>query len=252
VNPVCLDGSCVQCTPNTTQCSTATQPQACSAGGLWQNKPVCAGATPACLTGTCEECVPDDTRCSGNDSQVCNASKKWEKVQTCSIVCGGKGVCGVCQPNDYRCNANTDETCNASGQWYSKATPQCTLACTEAGRYTVNDKENTTTDLSTNLKWQRNAKYTAITGYINYTNAVAYCANLVQGPGTWRLPTNAEMTALTPLGCNAFDEAAFPGIAGQGQIGFWTSTPSNPGTHQVAMFGADFDNKLHNVMCVHN
>jgi hypothetical protein len=55
--PVCLNGGCVECTPNVNPTSCAStcskQPQYCSLAGAWTNyTPICTGAN-SCIAGSC-------------------------------------------------------------------------------------------------------------------------------------------------------------------------------------------------------
>jgi len=62
-----------------------------------------------------------------------------------------------------------------------------------SGRFMVNfDNTNVAVDNDSGLTWMRNA---SIGGYINWTNAIAYCSNLTYaGYSDWRLPSIAEIS----------------------------------------------------------
>lgn len=262
-NSVCLDGSCVQCAPGQKRC-TGNTPEVCGPNGTWQTEAACGGSTPTCesSTGTCVECVAGTKTCSGLNSMMCNAQNKWEKVETCSFVCADDGVCGVCQPNSYGCEAPPNssgvaKTCNAKGQWYystSEYSPAndkrlaCSTQCSNRAGLKVNDTSDTVTDQTSGRTWERHVKYVPGTGYINYADAVSYCASKAGG---WRLPTLAEAQALQAPSCAFPDEAAFPTIAGTGNyVGVWTSDSMSVGSHIAYLSGPAPDTSLRNVICV--
>ena len=113
--PVCLGGSCVQCSPNAVGCCTASNGfagnQSCSAAGTWGTCNACGGnSSYTCSSGACG-CTPNDP-CA---NQVCgSAVNSCGTTVTCTNTCAASG--DICAYNStthtYYCKAPaTGGTC---------------------------------------------------------------------------------------------------------------------------------------------
>lgn len=256
-NAVCMDGTCVECSPGSSQCSGNT-PQTCGPKGTWQSQTACSGSTPVCApsngSASCVACASGDGKCEGQDSYSCNASNQWVKNQTCSAVCLGKGSCVACAPNATNCPSDTRnaQTCSATGSWVNEQS-SCDPGCTTSNRFKVDATLEIVTDSTTGYTWERDVVLNT-----DHSGAVMYCANLVRGPGTWRLPTVAEMQTLYIASAGCFygiDGAVFPNST----FDYWTSTMGvQPNEHaDYAYIGnnvsSDPDSLTNRyVTCIHN
>jgi hypothetical protein len=116
--PVCLSGSCVQCSPNAVQCCTAGNGfagnQTCGASGTWGTCNACGGNSSYTCSGAgvCG-CTPDDP-CA---NQVCgSAVNSCGTTVTCPNTCADNGE--ICAYNStthsYYCRVpatTTSKTC---------------------------------------------------------------------------------------------------------------------------------------------
>ncbi len=78
---VCAEGlGCVECSPNTIQCSGNTMTR-CSAAGSWTTPETCPDICHSTLG--CVACNPNDTTCIDNDANRCNALGQWTTTDAC-------------------------------------------------------------------------------------------------------------------------------------------------------------------------
>ena len=89
----CIEGVCAECLPGTTQCTSATAQQLCTADGIWSTTMPCNGA---CTNGAClsTACVEGDTRCASVEAQQTCTGGVWTTASNCEYVCVGK-ACGM-------------------------------------------------------------------------------------------------------------------------------------------------------------
>jgi hypothetical protein len=123
---------------------------------------------------------------------------------------------------------------------YASATTTITLTVTAPGIDTL---------VSGGLTWTRNNRTVASPGYANWTTANNTCSALTQGGFTWRLPTQAELSALYTAG------GALT-TAGWTLTYTWSSTDDGAGGHYLVdlydgFVGWGHDSYSGYVSCVH-
>ena len=117
-----------------------------------------------------------------------------------------------------------------------------TITATQAAVAGVNAQATQTYTLTVNaglistlssggLTWTSNNSTVAAPGYTDWTTANATCAALTQGGFTWRLPTQAELSALYTAGTGALT------TAGWTLNNTWSSTAYGAGFHSFVGLG---------------
>lgn len=196
----CLNGTCVACSPGSSQCS-GNGVETCDANGHWSAPMTCSGSDPVCLGGACVECNPNDKTCQGSDSLSCDQTGHWSKTSTCQYGCQGAGVCNACATNMVECLSDNNPdpayrqnhafVCGVDNLWHQDGVLQCQMSCVTTNRFNVNVVNDTVGDTTTGLTWERGNSAALHDGYA----ATAYCQTLAPA-GAWRLPTIAELSTL--------------------------------------------------------
>jgi formylglycine-generating enzyme required for sulfatase activity len=135
-----------------------------------------------------------------------------------------------------------------------------TITATQAAVAGVNAQATQTYTLTVNaglistlssggLTWTSNNSTVAAPGYTDWATANATCAALTQGGFTWRLPTQAELSALYTAGTGALTTAGWP-------LNITWSSTGGAGFHDVVSLGNGFviwysDSNVSYVSCVH-
>lgn len=98
--PACLNGTCVECSPESVQCVGST-PQVCSPTGTWVTQAPCSGNTPICdrETGGCR-CEEGSFDCEGQKLLACTDGE-WKEAATCT------GELPVCDESSGKCECDS-------------------------------------------------------------------------------------------------------------------------------------------------
>ena len=235
--PLCLNGGCVECSPNATQCSGSAL-QICSSSGTWGGAAPCADPNESCTRFGRVHVQQLDLRfdrehtCSGSTVVTCAQDSNNCLYEASETPCSGStpaclagAGCVACTPGDTQCSGTDAQTCSSSGTWVTTATCGPNQSCSTASgtaRCTCNGSICTstasvcesTTDLATCAEDSNDCFYVAST-----TTCTTSCSGGACLPGP---------DAGVDAGPDAAEDAG-AGDAGDSGVSCSTDTPQQCG-----------------------